>query len=80
LRKPENPATLFRYEELHRREFHERAPALFTASVVLFRGGKNSYVAMHLTQVLSIGGGHLESPTAEELFRRNRVEIDGLLH
>jgi len=25
-------------------------------------------------------GRSLESPTAEELFRRNRVEIDGLLH
>ena len=33
--------------------------------------------AMHLTQVLSIGSG---SPAAQDFFRRDRAEIDGLLH
>jgi hypothetical protein len=49
-------------------------------NTVYLREFEFSNGAMHLTQVPSIGGGHLESPTAEELFRRNRVEIDGLLH
>jgi hypothetical protein len=35
--------------------------------------------AMHLTQVLSIGGVLSEPPPTQEFFRRNRAEIDGLL-
>ena len=36
--------------------------------------------AIHLTQVMSIGWALSESPPTQELFRRNRAEIDGLLH
>ena len=39
--------------------------------------GQFIYRAMHLTQVLSIGSG---SPATQDFFRRDRAEIDGLLH